>query len=359
MKPIRLLVDSFADADQFNSQMQNARDLVSRLDPERFHVTMFLCGEPHRSLAERPGTRFIRLGQRGQTLRILPEFVFGRHSILFYVKGSPASKIYLGLRRTWHDRRVVIASIESQSDLQKDETVKDEQIRSWEKTVLRSDVFFSNSSCVRASLKKHYGLESEVIPTGVDTQFFTPEWDRPPNARPRVLFVGSLRRFKGPQLLVDAASRLPHADFVIVGKGPLESELRAGIQRRRLSNCELAGGRYGSELRDIYRKADVFLFPSHWEGSPKVILEAASSGLPVLARCDYEPETVEHGRTGYLGGSEHELMGYLDTLLANAELRRTMGRASRVLSGRFDWNLITPQWERVFLREASKLGLGS
>jgi glycosyltransferase involved in cell wall biosynthesis len=336
--------------------MQNARDLVSRLDPERFHVTMFLRGEPPPSLAERPATRFIRLGQQGQTLRILPEFIFGRHSILFYIKASPAAKLYLGLRRTWHDRRVVIASIESQSDLQKDETVKDEQIRFWEKTVLLSDVFFSNSSCVRASLKRHYGLESAVIPTGVDTQFFTPDWNRPPNPRPRVLFVGSLRRFKGPQLLVEAASKFTHADFVIVGRGPLEAELRAEIDGRRLANCELAGGHYGPKLREQYHRADVFLFPSQWEGSPKVILEASASGLPVLARRDYEPETVEHGKTGYLAGSEQELLVYLGSLLANNELRRTMGRASRVLSERFDWDLITPQWESVFVREASKLG---
>src|SRR5262245_20226294 len=125
MKPIRLLVDSFADADEFNSQMTNARDLVSRLDPQRFHVTMFLCGEPHRSLAERPATRLIRLGMRRQTLRILPEFIFGHHCILFYVKASPASKMYLRLRRTWRDRRVVIGSVESQSDFGKDETIKE------------------------------------------------------------------------------------------------------------------------------------------------------------------------------------------------------------------------------------------
>src|SRR5262249_21978392 len=137
-----------------------------------------------------------------------------------------------------------------------------------------------------------------------------------------------------------------------------EAELRAEIHRRHLANCELAGGYYGPELRDQYRRADVFLFPSQWEGSPKVILEAAASGLPVLARRDYEPETVEHGKIGYLGGSEQELLRCLGSLLADTELRRTMGRASRALSERFDWNLITPQWESVFLREASKLGAG-
>ena len=359
MKPIRLLVDSFADADEFNAQMTNARDLVSRLNPERFHVTMFLCGEPHSSLADRPETRFVQLGQQRQTLRILPEFIFGRHSILFYVKASPASKLYMRLRRAWHDRRIVVGSIESQSDLRKDETVKDEQIRLWEETVLRSDVLFSNSSSVRASLQKNYGLESEVIPTGVDTRFFAPAWDRPPNRRPRVLFVGSLRRFKGPQLLVEAAARFGQADFVIIGNGPLESELRAEIQQRGLTNCELAGGRYGEELREQYRRADVFLFPSHWEGSPKVILEAASCGLPVLARSDYGPETVEHGKTGYLAGNERELLEHLDSLLASADLRRKLGKASRALSERFDWDLITRQWEKVFLREATKLGVQS
>jgi glycosyltransferase involved in cell wall biosynthesis len=359
MKPIRLLVDSFADADEFNAQMTNARDLVSRLDPERFHVTMFLCGEPHGSLAGRPATRFIRLGKRLQTLRILREFIFGHQSILFYVKASPASKLYLRLRRTWRDRRVVIGSVESQSDFRKDETIKDQQIRLLEETVLRSDVLFSNSSSVRASLQKYYGRESEVIPTGIDTKLFTPDWNRPPNPRPRVLFVGSLRRFKGPQLLVNAASRFTHADFVIIGNGPLESELRAEIQRRQLSNCELAGGRYGPDLLEQYRRADVFLFPSHWEGSPKVILEAAACGLPVLARSDYEPETVEHGKTGYLAGNERELLEHLDSLLASADLRRNLGRASRTLSERFDWDLITRQWERVFSREASKLGVQS
>lgn len=359
MKPIRLLVDSFADKDEFNSQMTNARDIIARLDPERFDVTLFLCGQPHKSLAARPGTRFIRLREKRQTFRILPEFILGRHTILFYIKASPAANLYLRLRRQWRDKRVVIGSVESQSDIRQDETVKEEQIRLWQQTVLRSDVLFSNSKFVRASLARHYGRASEVIPTGVDTEFFTPAWDRPLIERPRVLFVGSLRRFKGPQLLVEAALRFPEADFAIIGNGPMESEIRSEIKQRALTNCELAGGRYGLELREQYRRADIFMFPSRWEGSPKVILEAAASGLPVLARKDYQPETVVHGETGFLGGSDGEVLEHLKTLLADAELRRRMGRGARTLSERFDWNIITRQWEQVFVREASKLGIAA
>ncbi len=359
MKPIRLLVDSLADADLFNSQMQNARDIVSRLDPARFHVSMFLCGVPHPSLAHRPNTRFIRLGARRQTLRILREFIRGDHSILFYIKASPASKVYLRLRRLWRDKRVVIGTVESQLDLHNDETVKKETIRLLEQTVLRSDILFSNSARVRVSLHEHYGLNSELIPTGVDTKFFTPAWNRTANERSRALFVGSLRRFKGPQLLVEAAARFPFADFVIIGNGPLASELRSAIKQRSLVNCEVAGSLYGKDLREQYRRADIFLFPSHWEGSPKVILEAAACGLPVLARSDYEPETVKHGETGFLGGSDAEVLEHLGILLANSELRGKLGRASRRLSERFDWDIIARQWEQVFLEQAAKLDLSS
>lgn len=228
--------------------------------------------------------------------------------------------------------------------------MKPEQIRMWEQTILRSDLLFSNSHSVRASLKKEYGLPSDVIPTGVDTKFFTPAWDRPANPRVRVLFVGSLRPFKGPQLILKAAAQFPGAEFVIVGDGMMAGELEAQVRDRGLTNVTFARGLDLISLRDHYRQADIFLFPSKWEGSPKVILEAAACGLPVIARRDYQPETVVDGQTGYLGGNDDELLERLGKLLASPESRREMGRASRALSGRFDWDPITLRWEEVFTR---------
>jgi glycosyltransferase involved in cell wall biosynthesis len=350
MKPIRLLVDSFADGDGVNAQMINARDIMCRLDPIRFHVSTFCSSEPDPRLTQRPATRLIRLGKHGQTFRILREFIWGRHDILFYVKASPAAKLYLGWRRKWFDNRPVVGTIESQSDLRNEGTIKPEQIRLWEQTILRSDLLFSNSSSVQASLKKEYGLPSEVIPTGVDTKFFTPLPDRPANPRVHVLFVGALRPFKGPQLLIRAAAQFPAADFFIVGDGMMAAELEMQVRENALTNVTLTGGLDPTALRDHYRQADIFLFPSRWEGSPKVILEAAACGLPVIARKDYQPETVVNGQTGYLGGSDDELIERVGQLLASPESRRDMGRAARTLSERFDWDLITRRWEEVFSR---------
>jgi glycosyltransferase involved in cell wall biosynthesis len=357
MKPIRILVDSLADEDTLNAQMTNARDIMSRLDATRFHVSTFVVGKPDPKLVERPATRLIQLPQRRQTVRILKEFAWGRHDIVFYIKPSPAAKLYLGLRPRWLDRRVVIGLVESQSDLRNEPTVKSEQLHIWERTILRSDVLFSNSSSVKRSLEKEYGLGSEVVSTGVDTKFYTPAWDRTSNSRVRVLFVGALRPFKGPQLLLSAAAQLPGADFVIIGDGVMAAELEARAKGEGLVNVEFARGLKPIALREQYRRADIFLFPSRWEGSPKVILEAAACGLPVIARSDYRPETVVDGRTGYLGASDQELLDRLAELITSRERRAEMGRLSRAHSERFDWDGITRRWEDIFERLASRGGV--
>lgn len=344
---VNVLVDSFADEGLTNAQMINACEIVSRLDPERFSVTMFTYGAPAPEIVRRPNTRLIQLPRHLQTVRLLTQFFFGKQDLLFYLKPSPASRCFLNLRSFVGNHCLVAASVESQTDW-RDETMKPQTIRLIEQTVLRADHLFSNSAFVQRSLKANYGLESEVVPTGVDTGFFTPNWPRPANARPRVLFVGSLRVFKGPQVVLEAAQVFPQADFVIVGDGVMGDEVR--VRAQTLQNVIMKGQLGRASVRDEYRNADIFLFPSCWEGSPRVLLEAAASGLPVVARRDYEPESVIDGVTGLLAASDQEIITRLGEILAKPELCRAFGQSARSHVARFSWDKITRQWETIFAR---------
>jgi glycosyltransferase involved in cell wall biosynthesis len=349
MKPIHILIDSFADEGLTNAQMINAREIVSRLNPDRFYVTMLVHGPSSPQISARPNTRLIRLPDRLQTIPLLAHFLFGKQDILFYLKASPASLWYLKLRSLLGRRCVTVGSVESQTDW-RDETITAQARRLIEQTVLRCDYLFSNSAFVKRSLETNYGRYSEVVPTGVDTNFFTPNWERPANPRPRVLFVGSLRAFKGPQVVLDAAQRYPQADFVIVGDGPMAQEINARAQA--MPNVVMRGTLGRTATREEYRSADIFLFPSRWEGSPRVLLEAAASGLPVIARKDYEPESVIDGKTGFLAATDDEMMKRLEELLANPALRRTLGESGRSHMARFSWDIVTRQWESIFTRLA-------
>jgi glycosyltransferase involved in cell wall biosynthesis len=348
-KTINLLVDSLADEGLTNAQMINAREIVTRLDTDRFRVTMFTHNAPAPEIVRRPNTRMIRIPSHLQTVRVLAQFQFGKQDILFYLKPSPASRYFLKARRFLRSNCAIVASIESQMDW-RDETIEPQAIRLIEQTVLRADYLFSNSAFVQRSLKENYGLPSEVVPTGVDTEFFFPDWSRPANLRPRVLFVGSLRAFKGPQVVLDAAQLFPQADFAIAGDGVMAGKIRERAQA--LHNVTMRGQLGRASVREEYRQADIFLFPSCWEGSPRVLLEAAASGLPVIARKDYEPESVIDGVTGFLAASDAEIMTHLAELLANPELRRSLGQSARSHVARFSWDVIARQWESVFARMA-------
>lgn len=350
MIPAYLLVDSLADRGLPNAQMGNAREIIRRLDPSRFHVSVFHSAEPDEQIAKRPNTQLIKLPARRRTVRILSQFLTGRHDILFYVKSSPASKWYMRLRRKWKDRRIAIGTVESQSNIRDEPTIAPQAAKLWEETVLRCDYLFSNSQAVRQSLTREYGLCSGIVPTGVDTRFFMPTGEWVPRRRPRVLFVGSLRPFKQPHMVVEAAARFPEADFILAGEGPMAEVLKKRARRDHLSNVSFAGLLNAEGLRSEYQRADIFLFPSAWEGSPKVILEAAACALPVIARKDYEPETICDGQTGYLVGSDEELFVRIADLLGNPGLRRQFGEAGRRLAEKFDWDPITRRWEEIFLR---------
>lgn len=358
MNPIRLLVDSFADAGLPNAQMGNAREIVARLNPDIFHVTMFKLGAPDQRIAARKNTRLIQLPLHKQTVRILSEFLWGRHQLLFYMKVSPSSRCYQALRRRWRDRRITIGTIEGECNLRDLPDLNSERIRFWEETILRCDHLYSNSQFVQRSLKTEYGLHSDVVPTGADTHFYTPRWDRSPNLRPRVLFVGTITPRKQPQLLMSAAARFPQADFRIAGDGPLRKLLAMRIKREGLTNVNLTGPLNAEQLRNEYQHADVFLFPSSSEGSPKVVVEAAACGLPVIVRNSYAAETVIHGVTGFQAANDEEIFSFLSLLLSRPDLRRQFGEAGRRLSTNFDWGPITAQWEDVFLELAQGRRLG-
>jgi glycosyltransferase involved in cell wall biosynthesis len=352
MKPgsINILVDSFADEALTNAQMINAREIVSRLDSERFSVTMFVRENPAPQIRSRPNTRLIQLPQGLQTIPLLAQFLFGRQDILFYLKASPASRWYLKMRSIRPRRCVTVGTIESQTDWP-DETISPQAIRLFEETILRCDFLFSNSVMVQRSLEANYTLHSEVIPTGVDNELFTPDWNRAPNPRPRGLFVGALRAFKGPQIVLDAAQRFPHADFSLVGDGVMGPELRD--RAKGLTNVTMRGTLSRAAIREEFRRADIFLFPSRWEGSPRVLMEAAASGLPVIARKDYEPESVIDGTTGFLVNDDDQMITRLAQLLADSDLRRSMGKAGHAHVARFSWDVITREWETIFTRLAA------
>jgi glycosyltransferase involved in cell wall biosynthesis len=122
-----------------------------------------------------------------------------------------------------------------------------------------------------------------VITNGIDMDRVVPRGGRPFHDVPRLITVGRLYPQKDHATLLKALALVKRPwRLSIVGYGPLETELRALADRLGIaSRVEWLGIRH--DVPELLARADVFCFPSRWEGLGNAVLEAAAAGLPVIA----------------------------------------------------------------------------
>lgn len=178
-----------------------------------------------------------------------------------------------------------------------------------------------------------------VLRRGVDTARFHPEhrdealresWGAGADT-PVVLSVGRVAPEKNLHVVIEAyralARRVPEARCVIVGDGPGRAALEAANP-----DVIFAGTRRGEELAAYYASADLFVFPSLTETFGNVVLEAMSSGIPVVAYAEAAArEFIRNGQNGIrvAPGNEGGLIERAATLGADATVRTAMGNAAR------------------------------
>jgi len=103
------------------------------------------------------------------------------------------------------------------------------------------------------------------------------------SSRPLVGFVGRLESVKGPDIFIEVAARCQaNAGFVLVGGGSLERELSGRVVGQALTDRVAFLGEV-PDAAGYFRQLDVLALPSRHEGVPLVLLEAAASGVPVVA----------------------------------------------------------------------------
>ena len=116
--------------------------------------------------------------------------------------------------------------------------------------------------------------------------------------------VACLKPQKAPEDFVAVAKRvceaMPHARFVLIGDGELRPTIEALVERCGLKDrMHLAGWR--RDIATAMKTFDAFLLTSHWEGLPRVLLEARAAGIPVVAtKVGGVEEVIVEGRHGWL-----------------------------------------------------------
>jgi len=208
----------------------------------------------------------------------------------------------------------------------------------------RATVNLCTSTAMVDELHSHGIHKLALWPGGVDTDLFRQKRRCPAmRARltgghpesPLLLSVGRLSAEKGIENLRPILEAIPGARLALVGDGPH----RAALERHFAGMpVHFAGFLHGEELAAAYASSDIFLMPSRTETLGLVVLEAMSSGLPVVAaRAGGIPEMIKDGVSGYLFDGESDAIAAVRKLIDDPQGRAAMGDCARAHSGHHSW----------------------
>lgn len=219
-----------------------------------------------------------------------------------------------------------------------------------------------------------------ILPMGTNTELFNPAIDvgnirekYDLNGKAIILFVGRIREDKGIEYLLKAANIVVNefgcedVQFVLVGpteefvlqkkqSSPYLNSVLQLIKDFRLQHVvRLTGVVPLDDLRKLYAACDLFVLPSLTEAAPQAVIEAMSSGKPVIGtRVGAIPTQIDHGQSGFLvdPADEHQLAERFKYLIDEPDERKRMGAYGRKLAeANSDWSKITEKLLQVYNTE--------
>ena len=231
-----------------------------------------------------------------------------------------------------------------------------------EKMQERSRKLIAVSDFTRRELKQYYGIRDDkirVIHNGVDTAKFQPTTDKRKIKQDlgfnpddmAIVSVGRLYARKGLFTLIESiptvTRKFPNAKFIISGKGQ-SNEMRKLVSHAQLlgvqENMVFTGYFPDAKLPKLYQSADIFAFSTFYEHHPFAVLEALSTGLPVVTtRVGGIPETITDGKNGFMCEpfNSTQFSDRILYLLEHPKVAAEMAVSAReTILQRFDWRIV-------------------
>ncbi|HEY6796726.1 MAG TPA: glycosyltransferase family 4 protein [Kineosporiaceae bacterium] len=201
------------------------------------------------------------------------------------------------------------------------------------------------------------GVPVRVLPNGIDSARWRVE------ALPRdplevvVVAVMRLAPRKRPMPLLRVLRRMRQqvparvrVRVEIAGAGPQQAAMERYLRRHGMQGwVRLRGRLTPDELRDVYRRADVFVAPARLESFGIAALEARTAGLPVVARAGTGiAEFVSPPHEGVLASSDTAMAAALARLVAEPELRARIAAHNRAVTPRVTWTDVLARCDAAY-----------
>ena len=216
-------------------------------------------------------------------------------------------------------------------------------------TLKRSTFFISDANVTRDMAVKHEMNPEKTIvfPWGVDLEHFSVETLKRSNVQTFTLFCNrSWETRYGVDVLarafVQVAQQNENVDLILLGGGSQGAKIRQILQSGGVLERVTFGGQISqTDLPRWYHMADLYISPSHVDGSSVSLMEALACGLPCLVSdIPANKEWVFENENGWLfrDGDANDLAEKILAAISQREKLPEIGRASRSTAEmRADW----------------------
>ncbi|NTV92226.1 MAG: glycosyltransferase family 4 protein, partial [Chlorobiaceae bacterium] len=232
-------------------------------------------------------------------------------------------------------------------------SITDEQIAEENRKLSFSEAVFCPSPMVKSSMLENGVSEASLLSTSygwAPERFPLISEPRIKNRKPVFLFAGTLCVRKGIPLLLEAWKKAD-VDGKLLLCGGIDDDIQA-VVARHLTASSIRHIGYTRNIGEVYRIADVFVFPSLEEGGPMVTYEAMAHGIPPLVTAMGGGAIVQNGING-LVLSDLDVDAWAQAiaeLVDNSQKRAELGENARVRAEQFTWRNVAEQ--RAMLLES-------
>ncbi len=146
-----------------------------------------------------------------------------------------------------------------------------------------------------------------------------------------------------------------HGNLVLRVAGNANPGVKRIFSGRGVQNVEFLGFVPDAKLRGFYSSADVFVFPSDYEGFGLPVLEAMACGTPVVAANSSSlPEVV--GNAGFLcDPNANSFAEAIDKVLSNPKLGRALSKKGVGRAKRFSWEETAKEFLKIYDKIAGRV----
>lgn len=225
----------------------------------------------------------------------------------------------------------------------------------------RASLVLTNSKNTLKDLNSHYPFTSEksiMIYPGIDPSYSVPEKEIGLKKEPFLLFTGTIEPRKNLITLLKAYQLFREQNknkfklIITGGKGWKSDEFYSELEQHPFfEDIELKGYVSKEELKELYKKATVFIYPSLYEGFGFPVAEAMNCGAPCIASQSSSLTEVGGDAVLYFNPENvNELAQNILAITESEKLQKELIIKGKIQANKFKWSNFAKEFENELMR---------